>query len=225
MKLVHTNLNTAVLSDKYVFTEWIIESPKLYAYYLQELFLQQNGEEGRFVLSDKEKELNIAKNMEIIVNPFQIEINGRKILNKLYAELDQLSKSELMYVKTLELTGKIQEYLLELEQNTEYVLEFDMDLDMSALFKSVGIRYEVQETDFFEQIIRYIKIAVNVLATKVFVFINLRSYLTDLQMQELIKEISYQDVKGLFIENHERSCMEGCKNVWYSSLFSSLVIL
>ena len=209
MKLVHTNLNTAVLSDKYVFTEWIIESPKLYAYYLQELFLQQNGEEGRFVLSDKEKELNIAKNMEIIVNPFQIEINGRKILNKLYAELDQLSKSELMYVKTLELTGKIQEYLLELEQNTEYVLEFDMDLDMPALFKSVGIRYEVQETDFFEQIIRYIKIAVNVLATKVFVFINLRSYLTDLQMQELIKEISYQDVKGLFIENHERSCMEG----------------
>lgn len=200
MKLVHTNLNTAVLSDKYVFTEWIIESPKLYAYYLQELFLQQNGEEGRFVLSDKEKELNIAKNMEIIVNPFQIEINGRKILNKLYAELDQLSKSELMYVKTLELTGKIQEYLLELEQNTEYVLEFDMDLDMPALFKSVGIRYEVQETDFFEQIIRYIKIAVNVLATKVFVFINLRSYLTDLQMQELIKEISYQDVKGLFIE-------------------------
>lgn len=89
--------------------------------------------------------------MEIIVNPFQIEINGRKILNKLYAELDQLSKSELMYVKTLELTGKIQEYLLELEQNTEYVLEFDMDLDMPALFKSVGIRYEVQETDFLNK--------------------------------------------------------------------------
>ena len=180
MKLVHTNLNTAVLSDKYVFTEWIIESPKLYAYYLQELFLQQNGEEGRFVLSDKEKELNIAKNMEIIVNPFQVEINGRKILNKLYAELDQLSKSELMYVKTLELTGKIQEYLLELEQNTEYVLEFDMDLDMPALFKSVGIRYEVQETDFFEQIIRYIKIAVNVLAIQVFNCFIFRRYLIDL---------------------------------------------
>ena len=73
MKLVHTSLNTAVLSDKYVFTEWIIESPKLYANYLQELFSQQNGEDGGFVLSDKEKELNLAKNMEIIVNPFQIE--------------------------------------------------------------------------------------------------------------------------------------------------------
>ena len=87
--------------------------------------------------------------------------------------------------------------------------EFDMDLDMTALFKTVGIRHEVQETDFFERLIRYIKITVNVLSTKVFVFINIRSYLTDLQMQELIKEISYQEVKALFIENQERSCMEG----------------
>lgn len=209
MKLVHSNLAAEILNDKDVFTEWILESPELYAKYLQELFSQQNGEEGDFVLSHKEKELNIAKNIEIIVNPFHVEINGRKILNKLYTELDQLSKSEIMYMKTLELTGKIQEYMLELEQNTEYILEFDMDLDMTALFKTVGIRHEVQETDFLERLIRYIKVAVNVLSTKVFVFINIRSYLTDLQMQELIKEISYQEVKALFIENQERGCMKG----------------
>ena len=209
MKLVHSDLSADILNDKNVFTEWILESPELYAKYLQELFSQQNGEEGQFVLSHKEKELNIAKSVEIIVNPFNVEINGRKILNKLYTELDQLSKSEIMYTKTLELTGKMQEYMLELEQNTEYILEFDMDLDMTALFKTVGIRHEEQETDFFERLIRYIKIAVNVLSTKVFVFINIRIYLTDLQMQELIKEISYQEVKALFIENQERSCMEG----------------
>ena len=115
---------------------------------MQELFSQQNGEEGEFVLSHKEKELNIAKSVEIIVNPFNVEINGRKILNKLYTELEQLSKSEIMYTKTLELAGKIHEYMLELEQNTEYILEFAMDLDMTALFKTVGIRHEVQETDF-----------------------------------------------------------------------------
>ena len=209
MKFVHSDLSADILNDKNVFTEWILESPELYAKYLQELFSQQNGEEGQFVLSHKEKELNIAKSVEVIVNPFNVEINGRKILNKLYTELEQLSKSEIMYTKTLELTGKMQEYMLELEQNTEYILEFDMDLDMTALFKTVGIRHEVQETNFFERLIRYIKITVNVLSTKVFVFINIRSYLTDLQMQELIKEISYQEVKALFIENQERSCMEG----------------
>ena len=49
----------------------------------------------------------------------------------------------------------------------------------------------------------------NVLSVKVFVFINLRSYLTDKQMQELIKEITYQEVQALFIENQERGCLEG----------------
>lgn len=93
MKFVHSDLSADILNDKNVFTEWILESPELYAKYLQELFSQQNGEEGQFVLSHKEKELNIAKSVEVIVNPFNVEINGRKILNKLYTELEQLSNN------------------------------------------------------------------------------------------------------------------------------------
>ena len=48
---------------------------------------------------------------------------------------------------------------------------------------------------------------------KVFIFVNLRSYLSDAQMEELIKELEYQDVSGLFIENQQRSCLKGVK--WY----------
>lgn len=55
MKFVHSDLSADILNDKNVFTEWILESPELYAKYLQELFSQQNGEEGQFVLSHKEK--------------------------------------------------------------------------------------------------------------------------------------------------------------------------
>ena len=44
---------------------------------------------------------------------------------------------------------------------------------------------------------------------RLFVFVNLRSYLTDEQMQELIKEVIYQEIQALFIENQERACLEG----------------
>ena len=40
--------------------------------------------------------------------------------------------------------------------------------------------------EFFERSVCYIKNAIEVLSVKVFVFVNLRSYLTDDQMQELI---------------------------------------
>ena len=189
-----------ITKDKIVFTEWIIESPELFAGYLQELYGQCARCEGKFVLSQGIKELDISKYVEIITDPFAVELNGRKIINKLYAELNELSKDEMMYTKTLQLTQHIQEYLLDLESNTNHILQFNNEMD---------VKTEDSTEKFFERLVCYIKNAIEVLSVKVFVFINLRSYLTDNQMQELIQEITYQEVHALFIENQERTCLKG----------------
>ena len=165
--------------------------------------------DGRFVLSQGDRILELSKHLEIIVNPFTVEINNRKILNKLYINLDKISKEEQMYTKTMELTAYLHEYLMQLEQQTNYILSVDDNLEMSALLKALGVKHEEMEEDFFEHLIRYVKIAVEVLATKVFVFVNIRSYLIDLQVQELIKAVSYQEAKILFMESQERACVEG----------------
>ena len=77
---------------------------------------------------------------------------------------------------------------MQLEQQTNYILSFADNLEIPALLKAVGIKHEEMEDDFFERIIRYVKIAVEVLSTKVFVFVNIRSYLTDEQIQELLRK-------------------------------------
>lgn len=58
--------------------EWIIESPKLFSGYVQEICAQSQGGEGRFVLSDGDKEIGISKAVEVIVNPFAVDINDKK---------------------------------------------------------------------------------------------------------------------------------------------------
>lgn len=126
-------------------------------------------------------------------------------------ELSDLSKEEEMYIKTVELLRHLQEYMLELEQCTEYILEFDQETDMSALLKAVNIHYETRDMDFMERLVQYMKVLAVVVGVKVFMFVNLRSYLTDHQMQEVMKEMKYQNIKGLFIESQQRSCMEGVK--------------
>lgn len=78
---------------------------------------------------------------------------------------------------------------MQLEQQTNYILSFADNLEIPALLKAVGIKHEEMEDDFFERIIRYVKIAVEVLSTKVFVFVNIRSYLTDEQIQELLRKL------------------------------------
>ena len=209
MKLVHTEVSGAIITEKKTFTEWIIESPGLFSKYLQEFYVQCERKEGKFVLSDNDKELDMSKCVEIIGNPFMVDINSRKILGKLYSELEELSRKEQMFEKTMRLTATVHEYILDLEQETNYILQFDNELEISALLKALGVRYEVIEDSFFERIVRYIKIAADVLKTKLFIFVNIRSFLSDIQMMELVKEISYQDIKVLFIENQERDCLEG----------------
>lgn len=209
MKLVYADVSGEIITEKKSFTEWIIESPGLFSKYLQELYEQCERKEGKFVLSDNDKELDLSKCVEIIGNPFAVDIKNRKILGKLYAELDELSGKEQMFEKTMRLTATVHEYILDLEQETNYILQFDNELEISALLKALGVRYEVIEDSFFERIVRYIKIAADVLKTKLFVFVNIRSFLSDIQMMELVKEISYQDIKVLFIENQERDCLEG----------------
>ena len=63
-------------------------------------------------------------------------------------------------MKTLELTKLIQEYLLDLEQETNYILEFNNEVEMNALFKAGDLKCEDSGEDFFERLVKYIKVLV-----------------------------------------------------------------
>ena len=152
---------------------------------------------------------DFAKYSEIVINPLSVEINNRKILNKLYEELHKLSSNEVLYMKTLELTKLIQEYLLDLEQETNYILEFNNEVEMNALFKAVDLKCEDSGEDFFERLVKYIKVLVDLLSVKLVVFINARCFLNDERIRRLCEEIKYMEIKGLFIENSEKTCVEG----------------
>lgn len=93
MKLIHTELAGEILKERKAFSEWIIESPELFSGYLQEIYGQCAKREGRFVLSDGDKEVELTKVVEIITDPFAVDLNGRKILNRLYTELVEVSRA------------------------------------------------------------------------------------------------------------------------------------
>lgn len=78
MKLVHQDFSRPIFEEKDNFVELIIESPECLGAYISELAEQCKGQEGRYVLSDKEKEVDLAKNVEIIFD--------RNLLGGLYRE-------------------------------------------------------------------------------------------------------------------------------------------
>lgn len=195
------------LLDDNVVTEWVIEAPEEFTRYVQELYMQCEGAAGDFVLSDGEKELGITKNVEFLDSVLDLDVNERKILGKLYADLEQLAYSEKFVVRTQEMIQYLRTYIFELEQETDFMLDVDDGVDMSAIFKGNGVKLETVETGILEKIVHYIKVVRLLLKKQVFVFVNVRSYLTVRQVEQLIKEAAYQEVQILLIENVMRDCV------------------
>lgn len=204
MKLVHPDLERQITIQEGTICEWIIELPAVFSKYVEELYFQAEGKDGRFVLSEGDKEIDIAKYVEVIVNPFAVNINDKKILNKLYAELMQIAYGEDVYQATLKIQGELQSYFLQIEQECAYMLEMGREeIDMLSIFKAMDVKLESYAENFWENINQYIKIQAELMKRKLIVLVNISSYISKEQMTELVQTALYHEMFILFVENKQ----------------------
>lgn len=205
MKLIHADLEVPILSDQVSVMEWIIESPALFLKYVYELYRQSEGQNGEFVLSEKDKILDINKCVEVIVDPFSIQVNDRKVLAKLYDELEKRAFSEENYLQTQELLSVLRKYFVDLEQDSEYSMEMEDEIGIASIFKMLGIKLVNEPMDFLNNINQYIKVQAELMKKKLIVLVNFQGYFNSQQLKEVIKNALYQEIAVIFIENVERN--------------------
>lgn len=182
---------------------WSIESPIAFRKHLDELLAQIGGEEGKFILSQDCGEASIPKNMELILNPFLIDINDKKCLNKLYSELVETAYGEKYYLATQQLLSEISGYFFDMEQEASIALTFEDEIDFLQLMKAVGIKAEDGEKDLLGRLEQYLKVIANLLHKKIIVFVNLTSYLTEQEIGELVLQADYLKIFIVLIESRE----------------------
>ncbi|GAB6399187.1 type II-A CRISPR-associated protein Csn2 [Pseudocoprococcus immobilis] len=211
MKLAHPNLSGYLLDDSYTCVEWIIESQNLFTKYVKELTCQINKGYGQFALSDSEKDIPLSKSTDIILNPFAISLNDKRILIKLYSDLEKVALGEDMYTETMKISNSVYKYLSDIEFNSDYILSFDNDVNVQGLLKIMNVHYEEPNESFLERLSHYIKIIVSVLKIKFIILVNIRSFLTNDEAKALIEECSMQDVQIMLIESTERERLTNTK--------------
>ena len=204
MILAHSELTESLHISDFEVTEWIVESPELFIQYLNELSVQINGQNGRFVLSRNDKELNISKSIEIIFSPFLLEINEKKVLSKIYLELQDIANDENTYLKTRELVTAIHQYFLDIEQSYSMTLSINDDIDLQSLFKLLGVKIEVDSLSLFEILLQYMKLQTVLLNKKLIILVNTNSYLTETQIQELCLFSQHNEINILLYESYQR---------------------
>lgn len=208
MKLVHPDISYQIEFKENEYNVLILENPTNFTRFCQGLFEQCSGEEGRFVLSEGEEIIAITKKMYMIVDPFSLEFNQRRILNKLYAILKETAVSDAMYVRTNEMLNKMEHYILELLEQVEYPIIYEEQMDLAGIFKMAEVKVATTYDSLTEKIIDYMKIMNDICGLPICVFVNMKAYFT---MEEMIKIYEYADYNKIFIllvENTERQKME-----------------
>lgn len=196
-------VNIPILSDK--MNAIVVEEKTMFSHMIQELWKQTKGLEGQISISEADKKLNITKDIICIINPFDISLNDKKIIAQIYKELHIISSQELVEQK-----ARMNQYIIDyfdlLVARSPYPLSFDIDIDEIGLYKLCHLEFQNNDEEILDIVTEYIKMAKRVCNIKLFVFVNLKSYITREQYQLLYDTIKYEEVCLLDISNlHEYS--------------------
>lgn len=185
----------------------VIESPNVFSLMINELICQIKGESGKFILSEQDMIKTISKEVEIIVNPFIIDCNERRIQQKLYQELTD-EMSETMIEKTVHLQGEMITYLEELLKRVPYPLGFDIEENMTGLLKLCHVEIDDQSEELIEKIMNYIKTIKQFCNVHIIFFVNLKSFLAQQELKELYQYAFYEKINLILLENSAKEKLQ-----------------
>lgn len=205
MKLIYPEWNDASVWDGDGFPSIVIENQRAFRTFLCELYAALDGLSSKCVLSEDNQILDIAKNIEIISEFVNFDINKKPLIGKMISSMENVALNSVQYLRTNELLSAIENAV------AEWSFGFSCDvittkLSVSAILKSVGIELKNDYSESghrgeLEKILDYMELVREFDRDKIFIFVNMRAYFGDADMDSFIQTSIAHAYKILLIES------------------------
>lgn len=213
MKLVIPKYGISITLQENKVSILTVENPEAYTWIVGDLWRQCNGQIGEIILSEIDELLKISSKMELIFNPYGINCNERKILSKLYTEI-QAHCRESLEEKFLQINSEVISLLENVFTMVSYPMNIQYEMDFEGLLKLFDAKIDIEEVDLATYMLEYMKIKKKILKVDVFVAVNLKQFLSDEELMELYKSLWYEKIFLLILEGVEtRPCISGEKRI------------
>lgn len=179
----------------------IIENSKMFRDILSMLLNASNGYDTELILSDV-KTLSIEKYVELIFSPFSIDLNNKKLLNKLN---DYLAKSLDSYEeKYNSLAHSMNQFGSDLTMLSQYAVIYSEIQNVQQVIKVLDFRID-DDLPINERIIEYMRLNRDLLGKKLFIFVGLKSYFSEEELKLFYRDIIAEKFDILLLEGHQYS--------------------
>ena len=207
MKLVYTSLQSEIEIENGRFNSIIVENQNYYYQLVRDLKLQMDGKEGGWTLSNNDKPLVVSKNIELFIDYFDINCNHKTIITKIINALEKTASDNEYIDDTLQLLADVERYIYNLSEDYEIMIDCDK-VTISQLLKAMGITVHIDSEELTEVLYTYMQIFRQFVGDRLFVFVNMRSYVSNIQFDEFIKTIINHGYQAIFLENKEYPILE-----------------
>ncbi len=184
-----------------------VEEPSIMAEYVQDLKRLLEKDEGEFSLFEGEKELKFSESAEVILDPWSLDYNSKRIKGKLLRLVNDVAVDQF-YDCFLVVRGALCSFIESVLEHIPYSIEYNMEPDMNAISKMLDIRIEQGENTVVERLVEYMKLLSSLCSVKVFFFVNLRSFISDEAMKLVYQEAAYSGIALVLLEAIQRSILE-----------------
>lgn len=201
MKLVHPLITMPLEIRDDQINVLVIEHRKTYVNVIAEFSEQIMQCTGSFILTDKESKIDISKGVDLIIDLFNLTLNQKKVITKLYAELNDVAQSAEYFMRTQELISRIKQYLDELLDESRFALAYEDKLDILGLLKYADVKLVEEKENMFEKLLDYMEMMHEYCEIKLFVFVNLKTFLSEVELVSLYKDFVYRKIPVLLLES------------------------
>ncbi|MBQ7076999.1 MAG: type II-A CRISPR-associated protein Csn2 [Lachnospiraceae bacterium] len=207
MKVVLPGINRCFECCEDKVQSLIIENPKLFCKIISDIEWQLEGNQGNCVVSKDDKVLETGKALELIAQFIPFDINRKTLINKAIAEMSKIAVNDYNYVKTMELMGGIEQYCnalaFEMPGNIEIA-----QINVDALLKAAGVKFSDDYERLSEKLLDYFELVKRYETDKVFVLLNIHSYMDSGEIEEFLKEVVAHRYNVLLIDGKEYELSE-----------------
>lgn len=207
MKLVYDDFDFVIDTDIDLINTIVIENTKCFYEYVASLYNQIQGLVGKIVVSNNNKPLDVGKNIELIINPFEIDINKKSLMNKVIASISKQAVIGENYAPTAELMAEIEKRIYDLLLEMDGDFEFD-SLLFENIIRAIGIKHREDYTSLTEKILDYMELVREYDHNKLFVLVNFRSYVDKQELGLFFDSIIGHNYHVLLVDNISGDLLE-----------------
>lgn len=206
-----------------------IQDKKLFANVINSLNDNINGIQNtkeRIIILDNDTEIKMEKEALMVIDLFNIDFNQKKIQSALYNKIEKIYKQEFERMSEFQtLFQKLQLNVLDVFNEFPFEFNYKDSIGIQEYLKLLGLKISNNKGEIIDKIFSLIDAVEYLSVAKLLIFVNLKLYLSDDELNEIYKYAMYKKVNILLIETgEEKEPIKNEKILFVDSDYDEIVL-